>query len=379
MELTSLNASTMNYKNQPTKNFKTNYSTNNYVGSSSYTRHNNSFNHPSRNNHHVGSSSYSRNSRNGLFCDSCKRPGHIRDKCYKLHGYPNNTHTYNSQGNYQSYPRNSGQNPRIDKGKRTAANVHGVSNDMMSNYGGDNLAGDTQNGIHPSASITKEQYGQIMNMLQHFKAENAGEDQTSSAVNIGSMSCAVSIPLQLVMNLVLMVVIVSTRISGKPFPYVSSPFVNVSTCHNDNNIAEFAESSYVFNGNDVDLLWHNRLAHVPFVKMKVFNDYFISTDLVPHNASAHDPRNIVVTEPNLALNSPQPAPLSSLSTPSPLTTPAPPLVPQKTSHIPHKAPTHLKDYICSIPTLKPTVSTLSLTALFSKHHHISPDALTPAS
>lgn len=30
-------------------------------------------------------------SRSSLFCDFCRRTGHTRERCYKLHGYPSNS------------------------------------------------------------------------------------------------------------------------------------------------------------------------------------------------------------------------------------------------------------------------------------------------
>lgn len=68
-----------------------------------------------------------------------------------------------------------------------------------------------------------------------------------------------------------------------------------------------------------------------------------------------------------------------MSTPQP--SPEPGLTPRR-SHREHKLPTHLHDYICSIPNLKPQshttdkhTSPLSLNNLFSLNHHILPDLL----
>lgn len=66
------------------------------------------------------------------------------------------------------------------------ANVHGSTTDMMSAYEDEQSHG---NG-HQNARITKEQYGQIMNLLQQFRMENAGEDQNGPANNTSSMNFA---------------------------------------------------------------------------------------------------------------------------------------------------------------------------------------------
>ena len=58
---------------------------------------------------------------------------------------------------------------------------------------------------------------------------------------------------------------------------------------------------------------------------------------------------------------------------------------QRISHRENKIPSHLKDYVVNIPKLKSLSSntsnttlnnSLSLTALFTKHHHISPEVIT---
>ena len=87
-----------------------------------------------------------------MICDYCKRPGHSRDRCYKLHGYP----------------QMSNQNPsRLNKGKG-----------LMVDTQGENCSGEENHkGNHDDAShqLTKEQYVQFMEMLQHFQA---GKDNT---------------------------------------------------------------------------------------------------------------------------------------------------------------------------------------------------------
>ncbi|XP_060178075.1 uncharacterized protein LOC132608008 [Lycium barbarum] len=142
-----------------TRNFRTNYAGNNYAGNSSGTR---------------------------PFCDYCKRPGYTRDKCYKLHGYPNNnshpssSHRNNSHRNtnptfqHQNYSQqhNNNQASRYNKGKRIAANVHGMSTDVLSHHREEPRDQEdvslTMNHANHAPNITKEQYGQLMSLLQQF-------------------------------------------------------------------------------------------------------------------------------------------------------------------------------------------------------------------
>ncbi|OIT04864.1 hypothetical protein A4A49_65361, partial [Nicotiana attenuata] len=74
------------------------------------------------------------------FCDYCKRPGHTKDKYYKLHGYPQGN-SYNNQvsnrTNAQQFNQgnNSGQvqGHRFNRARGTVANVHGTPTDLLQN------------------------------------------------------------------------------------------------------------------------------------------------------------------------------------------------------------------------------------------------------
>ncbi|OIT00481.1 hypothetical protein A4A49_60128, partial [Nicotiana attenuata] len=95
---------------------------------------------------------------NRPFCNYCKRPGHTKEKCYKLHGYPqglnqnqNQNTSYNQDSNFSHSPRqnfNHGNNPN----SCTAQNV----------------------------SLTKEEYSQLVNLLQQFHP-GGGRDYTNNA------------------------------------------------------------------------------------------------------------------------------------------------------------------------------------------------------
>nr|XP_009612996.1 uncharacterized protein LOC104106132 isoform X2 [Nicotiana tomentosiformis] len=96
------------------------------------------------------------------FCDYCKRLGHSKDKCYKLHGYPQG---FNS-------------NPKFDKGKRTVANVHGAPETNSAKH--EELKS-LEGNCNSNVNLTKEQYGQLASLLQHFHSRNGRE--TSSIPN----------------------------------------------------------------------------------------------------------------------------------------------------------------------------------------------------
>lgn len=88
MESTSLNASSSGKKVMESAVFNANSS-----GGASSSRSLMLSNNSTRNNNVNFKTNYSQtssygNSKPGVVCDCCRRSGHIRDKCYKLHGYP---------------------------------------------------------------------------------------------------------------------------------------------------------------------------------------------------------------------------------------------------------------------------------------------------
>ncbi|KAH0665954.1 hypothetical protein KY285_027160 [Solanum tuberosum] len=140
-------------------------------------------------------SSASPNHRGRPLCDHCKRPGHIKEKCYQLHGYPqNNNRSQKSQSHgqqgYNQFQRqqqyaNSCFNQAYrnkNKGKGVATNSVRLSCDstMDQEYGS---RGQITN---QDIDISKEQYGQIAYLLKQFQAENLGNMQTTNhVVNFG--------------------------------------------------------------------------------------------------------------------------------------------------------------------------------------------------
>ncbi|KAH0648110.1 hypothetical protein KY285_033358 [Solanum tuberosum] len=137
MEGTSLNAHGGNQ-------FRTNYNTqyNSNTG--------NRYSQQSGNFQQKGSSSGLR-----LFCDYCKKPRHIKDKCYRLHGFPPNF--------------------KFIKGKNatTAAAVHGESGESFTGLHEDtNRQGGGSNTLQ---HLTKDQQSKLMHLLESFQGGSTCE------------------------------------------------------------------------------------------------------------------------------------------------------------------------------------------------------------
>ncbi|KAH0738811.1 hypothetical protein KY290_037516 [Solanum tuberosum] len=118
------------------------------------------------------------NVRTRPFCEYCKKLGHTKNKCYKLHGYPNKTNPGPNDdlrnSNYNGY-----------KGKGIAANVHGELSESDSKESSDN----TQTGQNgPLSTLSTKQYHHLVSMLPHFQGGNMKgafpePHSTSGAVN----------------------------------------------------------------------------------------------------------------------------------------------------------------------------------------------------
>ncbi|OIT06939.1 hypothetical protein A4A49_61595, partial [Nicotiana attenuata] len=97
------------------------------------------------------------------FCEYCKRPGNTKDKCYKLHGYPQGMNRPNN--NSQAFNKfNRGKVNDADTGDRVNT-------------------GEREEGI-----LTKEQYGQLLNLLENFQPRNAGENTGNANLAGGAVS-----------------------------------------------------------------------------------------------------------------------------------------------------------------------------------------------
>ncbi|XP_070021411.1 uncharacterized protein [Nicotiana sylvestris] len=108
-----------------------------------------------------------------LFCDYCKRPGHTKDKCYKLHGFP--------------------QNFKFTKGRNvaSAANVHGGLQKFPT--GEHDLAesnGQNQHQTQIAPNLTKDQYNQLLSLLEKLHIGTVAETTnniTNGAVNFAGI------------------------------------------------------------------------------------------------------------------------------------------------------------------------------------------------
>ncbi|KAH0694205.1 hypothetical protein KY285_021302 [Solanum tuberosum] len=112
-----------------------------------------------------------------VICEFCKKPGHTKEKCYKLHGYPQNNQNYQNQ-NF----RNNNNNNSDWKGKKVA-HAQGPSADMLSTRGDDMREEKEQ------LSISKDQYAHLVSLLQHFHPTNTGESSDNNIAN-GSVNFA---------------------------------------------------------------------------------------------------------------------------------------------------------------------------------------------
>ncbi|XP_070042164.1 uncharacterized protein [Nicotiana tomentosiformis] len=203
---------------------------------------------------------YTSNNRGLPFCDYCKRPGHTKEKYYKLHG-----------------------------GKGVVANVHGVPTDFLHEREDDSVAHDENQNVNLTreqtalSNITTLPYTLLISLPNGYrvKAPLVKRPQVigSSSEELYYMCSRCLKGKSTFSNL---------DVSGSCCNYFSTTSVNSEGCrspthsyHLSSNVNTFThnnknESSVVFDKYDVNLLWHNRLGHVPFVKMKR-----ISSILVP--------------------------------------------------------------------------------------------------
>ncbi|XP_069151275.1 uncharacterized protein [Solanum lycopersicum] len=158
LESSSLNASMLSQSN----------STNSSSYKGGIGRGNGSYNNTgSFNNNNAGNfnntNAYRGNSnagnRSNMFCEYCKRTGHVKDRCYKLHGYP--TNTKNSRG----------------RGRGSAANVHTSEGDSYK------CEESFEQGKQMPVNLSKSQYEQLLNLL-------GNESEYSNNVSSGAASLA---------------------------------------------------------------------------------------------------------------------------------------------------------------------------------------------
>ncbi|OIS96634.1 hypothetical protein A4A49_60689, partial [Nicotiana attenuata] len=112
------------------------------------------------------------------FCDFCKKQGHTKEKSFKLHGYPQQ---FNRQGTQNYNSNNYNKHPKNNRGRNITANVVAGTQTMTSNTisnQGEDLENQGGNN-NQSVSLSREQYDQVVRLLQHF--QNDGAENSSNA------------------------------------------------------------------------------------------------------------------------------------------------------------------------------------------------------
>jgi len=175
---TSLNASTSLGVVSGSNSFKTNYSQNKHTnGNNAYRGHTNHFQNYNSNNTYPISDVNKAN----LFCDYCKKTGHIEAKCYRKHGFPPNFKFTNGRNSGSAALAHSNCEMQTDPSQGTQG---------LTQYQYDHLVKLLENTqIQGTAGSTKDSVGNIMDGAVNF----AGIMVCHSSINeIGNLSCSCS-------------------------------------------------------------------------------------------------------------------------------------------------------------------------------------------
>ncbi|XP_070049888.1 uncharacterized protein [Nicotiana tomentosiformis] len=145
----SLESASLNVHGQANSGFRTNY---NQMGNN------------------AGNNAYRSGNRGPrLFCFYYKKRGHTKEKCYRLHGFP--------------------QNFKFTRSRNTASatNVHGGSQEILPReFDVADNRGQNQN--HNAPNLTKEQYNQLLNLLEKLHFGTVAE--TSNNITSGDVNFA---------------------------------------------------------------------------------------------------------------------------------------------------------------------------------------------
>ncbi|XP_019224191.1 PREDICTED: uncharacterized protein LOC109205890 [Nicotiana attenuata] len=121
------------------------------------------------------------NNRNRPFCDYCKRPGHTKEKCYKLHGYPQNFgHNQNLNTGQSNFNQNARQNP----------NYYYNSNNNNSNRFSKENEKYASHDNAQNVSLTQEGYSQLVSLLQQFQSAGIGDHEVGANATSGATNFA---------------------------------------------------------------------------------------------------------------------------------------------------------------------------------------------
>ncbi|XP_016461088.1 uncharacterized protein LOC107784468 [Nicotiana tabacum] len=215
-----------------------------------------------------------------LFCKYCKKPGHLIDKCYKLHGFPPNFKftkdkriavnvTTECEFSNDSNPKSSGHTPNANNGVIVAS--------------------EGQKSAVPG--ITQQQYTQLINLLQqsqlsdsitppHLMASaNFAGILLSDPIVSGSNSWPfLKKPLELGR--------VDDGLYKSELPLTSLPHnyvaENFNSCSLYSDVSPTSVNTSISTCNkdaqdNMDIVWHQRLAHVPFMRMKTISALSVSS------------------------------------------------------------------------------------------------------
>ncbi|XP_070019984.1 uncharacterized protein [Nicotiana sylvestris] len=317
-----------------------------------------------------------------LFCRYCKKPEHFIEKCYKLHSFPSNC--------------------KFTKSRRTAANV--IAEPEFSNSGHHNIAG---SGVSSSPKQSSIIPGLSMLQIIHqfkcfvlFAYESCllipHSPSLKKPLNLGKLDSGLyklvwkrpSSHSQLFTNLDSTNNVVSSCVHPvSPMTNVVSSCVPSSTCNSGSILPDVCDIPFncsTTNVNKIDVVSHLRLAHVPFVRMKLI--YGLSDSL-----SSKQPficnvcpmsRDVVFHEnyfpysksPNVPISFPFPSPSSVLSS-DPSFASSPPTVATDPAFL--HDPSSLS--LASSPIQSPASSSLSPTISSPMPSSTPPSLLSPAS
>nr|XP_016445468.1 PREDICTED: uncharacterized protein LOC107770645 [Nicotiana tabacum] len=256
-----------------------------------------------------------------LFCRYCKKSGHLIDKCFKFHDFPPNF--------------------KFTKTKKIAGNATvgtDFSPDDCTNFPSLSAVGTTNNDAQGSlvSGLTKQQYSQLMALLQHSHAyDSAPQSDFMTSANFADVlyipyfkhnlisaqklilllrciaqfssdSCllqgpSLKMPLELgkqedgLYKFAFTTAFSSLAQNDFTMPTICSfpslpssivdPSFGSSLCNSSssqNALSQYVPPCNEAALNKMDIIWHQRLAHVPFVRMKGIPIIFSSLSSKQH-------------------------------------------------------------------------------------------------
>ncbi|KAF5760028.1 putative transcription factor interactor and regulator CCHC(Zn) family [Helianthus annuus] len=153
-----------------------------------------------------------------VVCPNCNKVGHLANKCYRIIGFPKDT--------------------KFTKNKKFAANVCAESHGS-----GDDVSKSTS----PNQILTPAQYKEFISLLQKFANINDNAP-TTNAINYANFAPSLKRP-----------VVLGKLLNGLYHLHINK---DVSPSH------VFSNSVFSCNSVVTSDVWHSRLGHLPFYKLK---------------------------------------------------------------------------------------------------------------